>query len=256
MEQKLASEPTTLLVNEIFGPTWQGEGSQAGRLCAFVRLATCNLACVWCDTPHAVFYDERKANLHRDKKTYDPKVEIHRMDPTDIVMKIQTLVPMGTLIVVSGGEPMLQSPALSVLFEALYNNGFGDYAIETAGTKSINPVLQRLRNSQGLHITVSPKLANSGNSKESRFLHYYLQQYADYGCHFKFVVTTSDDLFEVQTIVNQLGLPPAQVWIMPEGIKSADVIWNAKRIQNKVLASGWNLTLRQQIILNDDKRGV
>ena len=39
-----------LRVNEIFGPTIQGEGKSAGREVKFLRLSGCNLACTWCDT--------------------------------------------------------------------------------------------------------------------------------------------------------------------------------------------------------------
>ena len=39
-------------VNEIFGPTIQGEGRSAGMPTMFVRLSGCNLACIWCDTPY------------------------------------------------------------------------------------------------------------------------------------------------------------------------------------------------------------
>jgi 7-carboxy-7-deazaguanine synthase len=39
-----------LVVNEIFGPTIQGEGPNLGRRCGFVRLGGCNLECSWCDS--------------------------------------------------------------------------------------------------------------------------------------------------------------------------------------------------------------
>ena len=60
-----------LNVNEIFGPTIQGEGPHTGRLVGFLRLAGCNLACSWCDTPYSwdwTKYDkaeESKRILHR-----------------------------------------------------------------------------------------------------------------------------------------------------------------------------------------------
>ena len=47
--------PVKLFVNEIFHSI-QGESTQAGRPCVFVRLTGCNLRCVWCDTAHA-FHD-------------------------------------------------------------------------------------------------------------------------------------------------------------------------------------------------------
>ncbi|MDP8906059.1 MAG: 7-carboxy-7-deazaguanine synthase QueE, partial [Thermoproteota archaeon] len=40
-----------LKVSEVFDSI-QGEGSYAGTPCIFLRLATCNLKCAWCDTKY------------------------------------------------------------------------------------------------------------------------------------------------------------------------------------------------------------
>jgi len=42
-----------LPVNEIFGPTIQGEGFVIGRRSMFVRFAYCDYECVWCDTKYS-----------------------------------------------------------------------------------------------------------------------------------------------------------------------------------------------------------
>ena len=73
---------------------------------------------------------------------------------------------------------------------------------------------------------------------------------------FHFLPQFLEDFNEIHTIVGQLRLVPKQVWIMPEGTLSEDILWNAKNIQDRVLAYGWNFTLRQQILLHDDARGV
>lgn len=39
-------------VNEVFGPTIQGEGVSTGRHCLFVRVSRCNLHCTWCLGPN------------------------------------------------------------------------------------------------------------------------------------------------------------------------------------------------------------
>jgi 7-carboxy-7-deazaguanine synthase len=44
--------PVALRITEIFHSI-QGESTQAGRRCSFVRLTGCNLRCVWCDTAYA-----------------------------------------------------------------------------------------------------------------------------------------------------------------------------------------------------------
>ena len=42
-----------IYINEIFGPTIQGEGPHAGMKCNFVRVACCDFSCSWCDTKSA-----------------------------------------------------------------------------------------------------------------------------------------------------------------------------------------------------------
>src|SRR5262245_52198924 len=64
----------SLVVSEVFGPTWQGEGPSIGRRCGFVRLGRCNLACTWCDTPYTW-----------DWERYDPAKELHRRLVTEVV---------------------------------------------------------------------------------------------------------------------------------------------------------------------------
>src|SRR3954469_20531329 len=44
----------TFPIIEVFGPTIQGEGPDAGRACWFVRLGGCDYRCSWCDSLHAV----------------------------------------------------------------------------------------------------------------------------------------------------------------------------------------------------------
>lgn len=39
-------------INEIFGPTVQGEGPNVGARCIFVRVQGCDCACKWCDSKH------------------------------------------------------------------------------------------------------------------------------------------------------------------------------------------------------------
>lgn len=50
-----------LTVNEIFHSI-QGESTEAGRPCVFVRLTACDLRCAWCDTPYS-FNGGRKMSL-------------------------------------------------------------------------------------------------------------------------------------------------------------------------------------------------
>ena len=128
----------TLVVSEIFGPTFQGEGPSTGRRCLFLRLAGCTLACTWCDTPYT--WDWRGVNGVQ----FDPAREMKLLSVEEIVADLDRRGEK--FLVVSGGEPMLQ---LDVpLVAALHAAGF-QVAIETNGTL---PVLDLLD-----WVCVSPK---------------------------------------------------------------------------------------------------
>ena len=66
-----SSSPDTLIINEIFFSI-QGESTLAGLPCVFVRLTSCDLRCVWCDTAYA-FHEgtEMMIDAILNKKYYD-----------------------------------------------------------------------------------------------------------------------------------------------------------------------------------------
>jgi organic radical activating enzyme len=109
-----------IVVNEIFGPTFQGEGPALGTRCGFVRLGRCNLACEWCDS-----------RFSWDWSRYDPATELHEMSVEDIVAALE---PMQVdTIVLTGGEPLLQRSHLEALVRAFRDRGWRTH-VETAGT--------------------------------------------------------------------------------------------------------------------------
>ena len=75
-----ATPAESLVVSEVFGPTWQGEGPSLGRLCAFVRLGRCNLACCFCDTRYTW-----------DWEHFDPGRELVREQVADIIRQIEAM---------------------------------------------------------------------------------------------------------------------------------------------------------------------
>lgn len=109
-------------INEIFYSI-QGEGYHTGTAATFVRFSGCNLKCSFCDT------------IHQQGVT---------MSEEDIVQQVQK--NPAELVVITGGEPMLQ--LTSSLVDKLHS--IKKYvAIETNGTQ---PVLKNID-----WITVSPK---------------------------------------------------------------------------------------------------
>ena len=127
-------EEDTLVVHEIFASI-QGESSFAGLPCGFVRLTGCDLRCVWCDTPQAFFAGRRMAR-------------------SDV---LAALLALGTpLVEVTGGEPLLQPGALSLMRE-LCDAG-RTVLLETSGARDISAVDARV------HRIVDLKPPGSGES--------------------------------------------------------------------------------------------
>ncbi|MBW3557423.1 MAG: 7-carboxy-7-deazaguanine synthase QueE, partial [Actinobacteria bacterium] len=225
-----------LVVSEVFGPTFQGEGPSTGRRAGFVRLGRCNLACGFCDTPYTWRWED-----------HDPAAELSRRSVADLVADLEA---MGVeLVVVTGGEPLLQQRHLLGLLAEIALRGW-ECEIETAGTIAPTPDLVALAS----RFNVSPKLANSGNEEVQRYKPAVLTAFESTGkAAFKFVVTGPEELDEVQAMVDECGL--REVWIMPEGTEPAVLLDRGRRLAEEVLVRGWHLTTRLHVLLWGDKRG-
>jgi 7-carboxy-7-deazaguanine synthase len=227
---------TTLAVSEIFGPTVQGEGPTAGRRAGFVRLGRCNLDCVWCDTPYTWDWDR-----------FDPAVEVTPLPTSEVVARLDAM--MVERVVVTGGEPLLQQRGLLPLLLALGERGWV-VEVETNGTIAPSPAVAAAVTA----FNVSPKLANSGIPLTRRIRPAALGALVETGkAVFKFVVAEASELDEVAALVSAHGLAP--VWIMPEGTSAAVVSSRLAALADPVVARGWNLSTRLQVLVWGDERG-
>ncbi|WP_236568029.1 7-carboxy-7-deazaguanine synthase QueE [Nocardiopsis sp. FR6] len=223
-----------LVVSEVFGPTVQGEGPSCGRRAVFVRLADCNLACSWCDTPYSWKWDE-----------YVRREETYRCSAEEVLDRARSS-GVG-LVVVTGGEPLLQK-SLEPLVAVLVDAGL-DVEVETNGTRLPSPeLLFRAR------FNVSPKLANAGMPQRRRLRPGVLRALARSGSAvFKFVVEHPEELDEVAELVELCRLAP--VWIMPQGTSAEEVLARQTELADEVIRRGWNLSTRLQVLLWGDQRG-
>jgi 7-carboxy-7-deazaguanine synthase len=105
-----------LTVYEIY-QSIQGESTFVGRPCVFVRLAACDLRCVWCDTPYA-FSGGRKMSID------------------DVVERV--LAFGCPLVEITGGEPLLQRDVVP-LMATLVARGL-TVMLETGGHRPIDEV--------------------------------------------------------------------------------------------------------------------
>jgi organic radical activating enzyme len=96
--------------------TLQGEGFNTGSAAWFIRLAGCNVGCVWCDVK-----ESWNASLHKLESAHNLAAEAAKHK--------------GYLVVVTGGEPMMYN--LQTLTLYLKENGCR-IALETSGAHPLS----------------------------------------------------------------------------------------------------------------------
>ena len=231
---------------EIFASV-QGEGPSMGMPVAFMRLSRCNLACVWCDTAYTWHFqgDERP---HRGGVEYDRKANQLSLPEDEVAARIMALGQ--SRLVITGGEPLLQAPALVRLLELLPDVSI---EIETNGTTKA-PAPLDIRIDQ---FNVSPKLAHSGNPAELALLPERLDAYAtDPRAWFKFVIAEPADVDEVLALRDRYRFRPGHVFLMAEGTDSETLREREKWLAPLCVRHGFRLSDRLHIHLFGDTRAT
>lgn len=134
-QQPVLNDSRNLFINSIFY-TIQGEGPYSGMPALFIRLAGCNLACVWCDTE----FDQG----------LEKSVEIDALIATLLAYPVN----QRRFVVITGGEPLRQN--ITYLCELLLSSGTELIQVETAGTVW-QAGLDRMIEAGRLVIVCSPK---------------------------------------------------------------------------------------------------
>ena len=168
----------------------------------FLRLATCNLSCRWCDTKYTW-----------DWQNFDYETEVAELEESEVQAKIQAFDC--SHLVITGGEPMLQQAGLAPLVKSLSEEGY-TFEVETNGT--IVPAPEMLRHIG--HWNVSPKLRTSGNPSAGSQVPSALEVFAGLPeAYFKFVVTGESDVGEVCALRDRYGLEPDRVLLCPKDVR-------------------------------------
>ena len=231
---------------EIFA-SLQGEGPSQGRPCAFVRLSRCNLACVWCDTAYTWRF-EGDNRPHRAQLTYERRANQVTLGEEEAARRIAALGQ--PRLVVTGGEPLLQAPAVARMLAFLPDMRV---EIETNGTVAPPPALDALV----AQYNVSPKLAHSGNPADLALPPERLRAWAaEPRAAFKFVVAESADVEEVLELAERFAIPRERVWLMAEGTDAAALEAREAWLAPLCLEHGLTLSKRMHIQLYGDTRGT
>ena len=228
-----------LIVAECFGvevPTFQGEGPSCGHPALFIRLSRCNLACARCDTKYTW-----------DWSRFDPREESTKQPVEDLVAWAASS-PV-ELVVISGGEPLIQQRNLIPLVRGLLAAG-KRIEFETNGTIAPDPALLV----DGVRFNVSPKLSSFGVDEAKSIMPAVLKALAASGrAAFKFVAATVVDLDRIAELADAHRLVP--VWVMPEGTTAEAITAATRVLADAVAARHWHFTTRLHVLAFTDARG-
>jgi organic radical activating enzyme len=225
-----------LKISEIFESV-QGEGVNIGKPSVFLRMALCNLSCVWCDTKYTW-----------DWKNYDYSKEVKEMLISDIKEQIEKYGKYH--LVITGGEPLLQQKGLVMLLYELDPEYFVE--VETNGTIIPTDYMRKRVNQWN----VSPKLSTSGNKlgtyeKDScyRFFRSLKNSY------FKYVVKDENELKEVESLINKYKIPRNRVLLMSQATNREELYLYGSLIKTLSYNHGLKYTTRMHIEKWDNQRG-
>lgn len=264
---KLDSVPQT---GYVFPGTIQGEGKLAGTTALFIRLAGCNLRCIWkvmgkefsrCDTPYASFDTN----------------EVVEMNVNDVVEIVKRNLGPIKYVVISGGEPLLQKEALAKLCQKLKLELNVHLTLETNGTLFSGDVAKWID-----LFSVSPKLQNAEPDEEK--LQYYgiapgekylydiqhrrklgvLQKYIDLknqrekDLQFKFVVGRAEDEQEIKDdYLDKLkNWKIEDIMLMPLGATMEQLNQTQQMVLSMAIKNGWRFSPRIHIEMFGSKIGV
>jgi organic radical activating enzyme len=242
-------------INEIFHSV-QGEGPTIGKPSIFLRLSGCNLECVWCDTKYTWLFSQDKLDRLLDTIpsvyhhqlgdiVYSKEDEITKLSENELEERLRAFDC--NHIVITGGEPLLQQKQLIPLIEKLHVMGYS-FEMETNGTiKPLTP--------DYIQYNVSPKLSNSFNQSSKRYLPDVIDYFNKINAFFKFVISSSDDLEEVEEIIKTHSIPNESVYLMPEGISSKELNSRGRELIEICKAKNYNYSHRLHIQLYEDERG-
>jgi len=231
-----------MLISEIFYSI-QGEGELTGVPSVFVRTSACNLRCRWCDTKYASWKPEG------DKYSVEQLIEEITKYPAKHC-------------VVTGGEPMV-AKGICDLMGGLKKRGY-HLTIETAGTiapegiacdlASLSP---KLHNSTPLSGEIGDEWIEKHNSTrlQPEILRQWIEQYP---YQLKFVVSSAEDLAEIELLIADIGvaIPPDRIMLMPEGTKIEVIRGRDETLIDLCLKHGYRYCNRLQIDLFGDTRGT
>jgi 7-carboxy-7-deazaguanine synthase len=209
---------STFRISEIFGSI-QGESTNAGLPCAFVRLSGCNLRCVYCDTKYA-YAEGREMSL-------------------DEVLKAVASLNI-QMVEITGGEPLMQE-GTNELAAGLLDGGYR-VMVETNGSRPISELDARVM------VVMDVKTPGSGVSDSMLFDNFKALKPMD---NIKFVITSEGDYLWSRSIIRDFDLHKKCPVLMSAAFGMVEYRALAEWIMRDRLPVRFNLQLHKHIWESD-----
>ena len=249
-----------LEVNEIFGPTIQGEGKRIGNPSVFRRFGKCNMQCsgfeVEYETPSGIkkcscdSYHASDIAFREDWQRYESS--------KPLIQEVNKYLPNYKVdIVLTGGEPLLYWRDIEFQKFIKYYIDFG-YQITIETNASIDIELNEPWHKDIL-FSMSVKLSNSGENISKRLnfntlnniLKTSKESYLKFVLDVEFIPKASK---EIEHILSKI--PKCEVYLMPLGDTAKLIDKNSLSVIQYALQKGFKYSDRLHIRVWDNKRGV
>lgn len=251
-------------INEIFGPTIQGEGKYCGQASVFIRFGGCNLSCegfkVEYETPNGI--KKFGCDTYYAADSSFKKMWTKYNDYKQIIAVVDKLLTKSNIsykidVVITGGEPLLYWKNQE--FQKLLKYYIQNNHRVTIETNASLPLSFEYEYQKKLVFSMSVKLSNSLEKQNKRInkesLIKIISQTRE--SYLKFVINKifiSQAKHEIEQILDDL--PPVDVYLMPMGDTIKEVKQNSEAIIQLAIEKNYIFTDRLHIRVWNNKRGV
>jgi organic radical activating enzyme len=267
-----------MLLSEVF-LSIEGEAVLVGMPTIFIRFFGCNFTCsgfnanslnsaqpTGCDTPYSWHRDFNDLATEYTVETLIDKIELLTKECRNFPLKLSF----------TGGEPTLFQKQILFILSDAYFSKFGIILIETNASVPLQPWfvsgLNELIDSRNINDTEmlvmfsnSPKLSNSGESRERAIKPEVFRQQAEIKTqlnYLKFVSDGSDASFkEIEEVLGVIypdyihGIS-SPVYVMPEGATVEQQTQIQEKVAQKCIEFGYIFCIRAHTHVFGDKKGT
>lgn len=221
-------------VSEIFYSI-QGEGKTAGVPALFLRLAGCDVNCIWCDT----------REVWMRGKPYNKQV---------IINLIKEKSDKNIHLIITGGEPLIYNEFINELVYEVLDN-FRMIEIETSATRKPYGLISE---ENRVFFNTSPKLKNSLVDEKLRVNPNAIKFFLDSKrAIFKFVVRNEKDVIEmIETYKEPFNIPNELIYLMPLSNSREEFIRRSLIVVELCKKYKFNFSPRLQLVIWDKATGV